>query len=295
VAGIIAAQDGAQASLSGLAPAAMVVPIRVVTNAPDPRPGDVATAIQVAVSTGAQVISLALRVDLNQPVIAAAVIDAVRHNVVVSTVAPAPVGSGAVPPTPPAGVLRVGAIAVDDRALTSYRANAVDVVAPGVNVMSLGISGVGPVQVTGTDYAVAFVAGLAALVRGAHPDLSAEQVAHRIEVTADAIRSPTPDPQTGWGMINPGAAVNRVLPEEQPTAGSPRTAGPVDTPTGSGRGVAIAVLVVLCLLAVFVVVVRVRRMVRLPSAAPAIEAPEAPVRTAATVASRADSGWRDPG
>jgi subtilisin family serine protease len=59
------------------------------------------------------------------------------------------------------------------------------------------------------------VSGVAALVRAYHPNLSAAQVRHRLEVTADHPPVALPDPQVGWGVVDPYAAVTAVLPEEQ--------------------------------------------------------------------------------
>jgi hypothetical protein len=61
---------------------------------------------------------------------------------------------------------------------------------------------------------VALAAGTAALTRAAHPDLDASQVAHRLRVTANPLGGRLPAPSTGWGMINPIAAVTTVLAVE---------------------------------------------------------------------------------
>ena len=68
----------------------------------------------------------------------------------------------------------------------------VDVVAPGTGLAALGITGTGQFNATGTQYAAAFVAGEAALVRARYPDLTAAQVVHQIETTADQIGPTAP-------------------------------------------------------------------------------------------------------
>jgi membrane-anchored mycosin MYCP len=63
---------------------------------------------------------------------------------------------------------------------------------------------------SGTSFAAAFVSGVAALVRAAHPRLTAAQVVARIKATA---RGPA-GPGTGRGMVDPVRAVTAVLPAE---------------------------------------------------------------------------------
>ena len=64
-----------------------------------------------------------------------------------------------------------------------------------------------PVQV-GTSFAAAFVSGVVALVRSAHPRLTAAQVVARIEATAGGAAGPG----TGHGLVDPVRAVTAVLP-----------------------------------------------------------------------------------
>jgi len=56
--------------------------------------------------------------------------------------------------------------------------------------------------------------GTAALVRSYYPHLSAAGVVHRLEVTADQPGVTLPDPQVGYGTVDPYTAVTTVLPEE---------------------------------------------------------------------------------
>jgi membrane-anchored mycosin MYCP len=58
------------------------------------------------------------------------------------------------------------------------------------------------------------VAGIAALVRSAHPDLDAANVINRIIRTARpaAHETSVPDPLYGYGLVDAGAAVSASLP-----------------------------------------------------------------------------------
>ncbi|MEV4626851.1 S8 family serine peptidase [Micromonospora sp. NPDC049523] len=236
MAGIIAGRGAAGAGGNGMAPAATVLPVRVVTTTRQARSTDVETGIQVAVSAGAGVIALGGHVALDDPVVAAAVDSALGHGVVV--VAGAAVGDGATaesPSGPETALLRVGGTGADGQPATGYRPGTVQVLAPGVD--PAGGTGAG----SGTPYAVALVAGTAALVRSAFPNLSAAQVAHRIRTTAQRGGATEPDPGTGWGMVDPGAAVTAVLAEE----GRPAAAAPDDRGPGPIRASVVVVLVLL--------------------------------------------------
>ncbi|WP_326557877.1 S8 family serine peptidase [Micromonospora sp. NBC_01796] len=250
MAGIIAGRATDSAGGSGMAPAATVLPVRVVTTTPQARSTDVETGIQVAVSAGAGVIALGGHVALDDPVVAAAVESALSHDVVV--VAGAAVGDGSTaesPTRPETALLRVGGLGADGQPATGYRPGAVQVVAPDVDPVTGTSAG------SGTPYAVAFVAGTVALVRSAFPNLSAEQVAHRIRTTAEGVGASLPDPGTGWGLVDPGAAVTAVLAEE----GRPAAAAPDDRDPGPVRVTVVVVLVLLLAGAAVVLTRRARR------------------------------------
>jgi len=71
----------------------------------------------------------------------------------------------------------------------------------------------------GTSYAAPLVSGVAALIRSRYPALSAAAVRDRIEQTADHPSTRLPDPQVGFGIIDPVAALTAVLvpPRPQPS------------------------------------------------------------------------------
>ncbi len=66
----------------------------------------------------------------------------------------------------------------------------------------------------GTSGAAPIVAGIAALVRAAHPDLDAANVINRIIRTAHPSASATavPDPLYGYGLVDAAAAVSASVP-----------------------------------------------------------------------------------
>jgi membrane-anchored mycosin MYCP len=262
MAGIVAARSGSSGGGIGIAPDATVMPVRVASSSPAVSELDQASAIEVAVSAGAKVIALGAYIDPAQPAVGNAIASAAAHGVVVVVGAPAASANGATaaPLSPMLAVLRVGAIGIDGNSSMTYKHGAVDVVAPGIDVASLGISGVGRQQSSGTQYAVAFAAGQAALVRAMYPNLTAAQVVRRIEATADRMGTSAPDAAFGWGLINPGEAVTRDIGDEG------RTPSPEPLAAGgtwsSLRTRALIIAVLLAFLMMIVLVLRVRRMVR---------------------------------
>ncbi|WP_432838969.1 S8 family serine peptidase [Dactylosporangium sp. CA-092794] len=262
MAGLIVGQPTQSSNLRGIAPDAVVMPIRMVTNSPKAQPADGATAIEVATSAGATVIALGSYVDCGDPEVAAAIAEAATHDVVV--VCGAPVSSTPVDPSagsPSEATIRVGGVSVDGQHAASYRLGAIDVVAPGVNITSLGTTGTGAINGTGTQYAVAYVAGEAALIRALYPDLTAAQVVHRIEVTADKMSDAVPDGRYGYGLINPGQSVTKSLPEEARSA-QPAARPTYSAPSNGGRGTLLVFVALIGLGAGVLLVLRIRRLMR---------------------------------
>ncbi|MCI4061406.1 S8 family serine peptidase [Micromonospora sp. R77] len=263
MAGLIVAQ-GVSGGIAGVAPDATVMPVRIAGTGTKVSAQDSASGITAAVSAGATVIALGSYVDTTQKVVTDAIAAATQRNVLV--VLGASLDSQAVNPEAEIGegTLRVAGIGVDSQGAADYRKGGIDVVAPGVNVSSVGITGTGNWTGSGTQYAVAFVAGTAALVRSAYPDLDAEQVAHRIEVTADKMTDGTvPDGSFGYGLINPAASVTRVLPEEATAAGErAKQLASIDAGPGGGRTTLLVIVALVALAAAVLLVFRIRRLLR---------------------------------
>jgi membrane-anchored mycosin MYCP len=213
-----------------------------------PMAGDtvsMARAVMRAVQLGATVINISEAAcfpaepdQVNAPDLQAAVHYAVEHNAVV--VVAAANTSGSCKQNSPGKVTTISSLGwFDDDVLTvaatdddgrpadfSIHGPWVDVAAPGTDAVSLaaGRSGLtsGLVdshghlrRLDGTSFAVPYVAGLAALVRERFPHLSARQVMHRIEQTAQHSAGPRRRSEdVGYGMIDPITALTAVLPEE---------------------------------------------------------------------------------
>src|SRR5690242_10149171 len=241
VASIIAAAPMPGISFTGVAPAARILSVKI--SGTDTFPTSATPrGIMDAVQFGADVINLSLATPDDVPALRNAVEYALRHNVVVVAAAGNDVPDDSTGPFYPAaypGVLAVGAVEPGGvLARFSDRHTPVGVTAPGVNVTT-AYPGTFPAAYepaqNGTSFAAAFVSGVVALVRSAHPGLTAAQVVARIEATAHGATGPG----TGHGLVDPVRAVTAVLPAEQPRAAQTARAAPSE---GSARTVAVAAI-----------------------------------------------------
>jgi membrane-anchored mycosin MYCP len=242
VAGIVAAAPRPDTGFAGVAPGVTVLPIRVTRSrdSDEVGPNGLAAGIRAAVDRGADVINVSASTSAPTPELTAAVAYAADRDVVVvaSSANGADQDENAVSyPSAYPSVIAVGAVdAAGERAGFSQSGPHLSLVAPGVDVASLGPGGPGHWQGSGTSYAAPFVSGAAALVRAYRPDLSAEQVAHRLKATATAPAAALPDPELGWGVVDPVAAVSALVPEERgapvaaPALAPPAPAPPVRLP-----------------------------------------------------------------
>ena len=271
VASIIAAAPVPGVSFTGVAPAARILSVKI--SGTDTFPTSVTPrGIMDAVQFGADVINLSLATPDDVQGLRNAVEYALHHDVVVVAAAGNDIqqggtgandandgndGTGPFYPAAYPGVLAVGAVGPGGvLAGFSDRYTPVGVTAPGVNVTS-AYPGTFPAAYdaaqNGTSFAAAFVSGVVALVRSAHPGLNAAQVVARIEATAHGGTRPG----TGHGLVDPVRAVTAVLSAEQASAASSRASA---APSGSStRTVALAAiagsfgLVVVVLTAVLVI------------------------------------------
>jgi membrane-anchored mycosin MYCP len=218
--------------LSGVAPAAKLLIVKNQNAESEEAGGDrLPSSIRAAVDNGADVINISIRTGPS-PALASAVQYALRKNVViVAGAGNHDKETGEPGPAFPAnyqGVISVGSLGEDGSRLdTSSQFTKVDVGAPGRGVYTAWAKSTYHPSAEGTSYAAAYVSGVAALVRSAHPQLNARQVIHRVIATADG----TVGTGTGRGMVNPTEAVAAVLPEEaagprpSPQAGKIQLAG----------------------------------------------------------------------
>ncbi|GIJ49558.1 hypothetical protein Val02_64440 [Virgisporangium aliadipatigenens] len=199
MAGIVAAGVRSDTRFVGMAPEARILPVRI--NSDDP--AQLAAALEAATTAGASVVMFGVSVNIGDAKVSAAIDAAVARGTVVVV----PADRNGRTRSGREGLLRVGAAGTDDLPAEKYPAGSVDVLAPGVNVASLSVNPAAQVTGTGADFAVPFVAGVAALVRSVFPQLSAAQAADTVRRTSGGGGRSAPDSAIGWGMVDPGAAV----------------------------------------------------------------------------------------
>ncbi|GAA2844313.1 S8 family serine peptidase [Crossiella cryophila] len=252
-AGIIAAPTDPGTTFAGIAPGSQVLSVRVPLGDPD----SLAAGINRAVEGGATVIAVVSPSASGSGALSAAVRNAFSRNVVVvASAAGDKPGSRTYPGALP-GVLAVGGIDANGSPVSAEGGEHISLAAPGSDLVSVSAGGRGHRWGVGAPaFAVAYVAGAAALVRGYRSELTVEQVRTRLLVTASGAGG-AHDPLLGWGVLDAYSAVTAELPEgiaapvvgERPSAGPKPTvviaAGPARTPRQDRLAGALAVLGVL--------------------------------------------------
>ena len=215
VAGTIACASNNAAGVAGVTWSCRLMPVKVLTrlvNIANPNrvsgvgsAADIAAGIRFAVDHGARVLNLSLGGDVDTQVER----DAIAYAISQGAVVVAAMGNGGSPAAPsyPAAypdVVAVGAInSADQRADFSQTGPHIDVVAPGVAVLStVWDNGYGTKD--GTSMATPHVAGVAALIMSCNSNLTGPQVADIIRQTARPLRDnpadPVPNDNYGLGM-----------------------------------------------------------------------------------------------
>ena len=209
---------GATNGILGAAPAASILSLSIgfgegTTGSDD----QIAAAVRWAVDNGADIINMSLtRNTLDWPESWDDAFLYAADNDVLVVAAAGNRASGTTTVGAPAtmpGVLTVAG--VDTKGQASFDASSqgitIAVAAPSEQLVG-AVPGGGYVIWNGTSGATPIVAGIAALVRAAHPELDAANVINRITSTAKDAGASGPDAIYGFGLINAQAAVNATVP-----------------------------------------------------------------------------------
>lgn len=234
VASLIAGRsDG---TVSGLAPDATVLPVRVLDADNRYRSAStVADGLVWAVKQGAQVVNLSLGGAQDSGPLAAAIAFAMANDVVVVACTGNAPAQGREPgdrvwyPAREPGVLAVGGVEWTERGPLHWprSLSGRETVLAAPAVLTAGAPGGGSRQVQGTSFSAALVTATAALIRARWPDASAGEVVHRLVATAQDLGDPGRDAWYGYGVVDPVAALT--------TTSVRLPANPLDTKARHGR------------------------------------------------------------
>jgi type VII secretion-associated serine protease mycosin len=246
VAGVIAADgaSGGPGRMTGLAPGALILPVRISASNTAQEPAAVAEGIAYAASHGARIINLSLGTPIDLPEIRDAVTSAIRHGVLIVAAAGNSGRAGNQPLYPAAipGVLAVAGTARDGSVWTQGESGPyVALAAPAEEIYSTSDTS-GHLTSAGTSYAAPYVSAAAALLWSRYPDESAGQIITRLLETADPVGTAAHgrDDESGFGRVDPYRALIAPVPKN---TGDPLLAAPsaaaisVEASVGSGSAV----------------------------------------------------------
>jgi len=227
VAGAIAAAKSGATGVYGVAPAAMIVPVRVVGEpgqnmSTTPTASAIARGITWATDHDVDVIDVSVWLTTDSSAVHAAIDAAIGSGItVIAAVGDLGSADDGDPVTYPASypdVIGVGAVdATGAPGGSSEHGPYLDLVAPGAGVPVLQRDHGAIVSEGSTAVAAGFVSGAAALVRSRWPHASDSEIAERL------VEGATPDSaavtSVGHGIVNPYVAVTAVRTAAKPVPG----------------------------------------------------------------------------
>ncbi|MEU4420022.1 type VII secretion-associated serine protease mycosin [Actinoplanes sp. NPDC024001] len=219
VSAIIAGRSDDTAGVVGIAPKSKILPIRVLDS--ENRYDDaltVAKGVRWAVDHGAKVLNLSLGGSGSSAALAAALDYAFAKDVVViactgnATASTTSENSGVWYPAREPGVVAVSGVERENNKLWSGSITGKETVITAPATQLLGARPDGYWKVQGTSFAAPMVAGTAALIRSRWPDMPAGEVVNRLIKTARDLGAPGRDPEFGFGLVDPVAALTADIP-----------------------------------------------------------------------------------
>lgn len=205
MAGLIAAHGNGEGTARGVAPGAKILPVKLADEGG--RSNDIAEAIDYAVGHGAVIVNVSLGGGLTADMIKAVERAGDADVLIIASVGNRSSFTFVAAPASMDPVLAVGAVdRRGDAADFSVAGPELDLMAPGVDIG--GISKDDEYHLgSGTSHAAAIVSGAAALLRSRYPEMSAAEVAERLESTAQDRGPAGRDDRYGYGVLDIVAAL----------------------------------------------------------------------------------------
>ncbi|OLB78597.1 MAG: hypothetical protein AUI14_12735 [Actinobacteria bacterium 13_2_20CM_2_71_6] len=251
MAGLIAGHghNGGRDGILGIAPKAKIFPVQVMSG--DHDSSDVlGNGINAALQHGARVISVSIG-NADSGLLREAVERAQQADVViVAGVGNKPQDLG--PVTWPARYDGVVAVAATDRQGNhpdfSVTGPQVLVSAPGADIELID-TGNRYGKSSGTSASTAITAGVVALIRAKYPTMKATEVIHRLTATATDRGPKGRDPEYGYGIVNPYAALTADVPPIDPSGSPSPTSSGIAQNSPPQRGTPTGLIIVIALVA----------------------------------------------
>lgn len=225
VAGTIAASINNSAGVAGIASGVNILPIKVTDTEGTGYTSSVVAGLLKASEQGARIANVSFEIHEGDAAITAAAKQFVAHGGLVFAAAGNDHTLHSGGPNP--YIISVGSVGpTNGPSLFSSFGTYVDLAAPGEGITTTGIGG-SYSRVSGTSFASPIAAASAALVWGANPSLSNEDVELILRTTARDVGPAGPDSYTGSGLVNVGAAVALAQSKSSPVVPVVTTAPPV--------------------------------------------------------------------
>jgi len=237
VAGTIAAAGDNATGIVGIAPNVSIMPVKVLNADGEGNFGGMIDGMNWAIAHGARIITMSLGGTLSASAVAflQGTFDAAHATGVIVIAASG--NDGAMTNEYPCNftyVICVGSTTNDGMSVSSFstRTAALSLVAPGEGIVSTLPDedyGYG----SGTSMATPHVTGAVALLRSFSPGITPDAVRNSLVQSALPLVGGGHNPESGYGLLQVGAALDLVASGPSPTPGGSPTPGALPTPTPS--------------------------------------------------------------
>ncbi|MFC3991915.1 S8 family serine peptidase [Actinoplanes siamensis] len=220
MAGLIAGHGhGNSAGILGIAPDSRLLSIKVTEGVS--QASELEAGIKAAATLGASVVNISAVTGPSRALEEAIHIAAQQDSVIIASSGNASRVATIGYPAALQGVLAVGAIGKNGTPTpSSIPGPNLGICAPGEKIITTGLKSEYS-EIRGTSAATAITSGAAALVRARFPELSAQEVIHRLTATARDVGAPGWDEQCGYGVLDIVKALTADVP---PLAGGSASA-----------------------------------------------------------------------